>query len=124
MASVKQILSGLSTGFMAALLAGALMSYWVWLEMRIHTWVLCWLVLALFIMISVFFKIKPLIFFILEAIVVVLVLVKSPNIFIYNVRDMFFLNMPFDQIKWLTLTIVAILNIIMLHLLSEQRKKA
>ena len=28
MASVKQILSGLSTGFMAALLAGALMSYW------------------------------------------------------------------------------------------------
>ncbi|MGX7168841.1 hypothetical protein [Facklamia hominis] len=124
MASVKQILSGLSTGFMAALLAGALMSYWVWLEMRIHTWVLCWLVLALFIMISVFFKIKPLIFFILEAIVVVLVLVKSPNIFIYNVRDMFFLNMPFDQIKWLTLTIVAILNIIMLYLLSEQRKKA
>lgn len=124
MASVKQILSGLSTGFMAALLAGALMSYWVWLEMRIHTWVLCWLVLALFIMISVFFKIKPLIFFILEAIVVVLVLVKSPNIFIYNVRDMFFLNMPFDQIKWLTLTIVALLNIIMLYLLSEQRKKA
>lgn len=124
MASVKQILSGLSTGFMAALLAGALMSYWVWLEMRIHTWVLCWLVLALFIMISVFFKIKPLIFFILEAIVVVLVLVKSPNIFIYNVRDMFFLNMPFDQIKWLTLTIVAVLNIIMLYLLSEQRKKA
>lgn len=124
MASVKQILSGLSTGFMAALLAGALMSYWVWLEMRIHTWVLCWLVLALFIMISVFFKIKPLIFFILEAIVVVLVLVKSPNIFIYNVRDMFFLDMPFDQIKWLTLTIVAVLNIIMLYLLSEQRKKA
>ena len=124
MASVKQILSGLSTGFMAALLAGALMSYWVWLEMRIHTWVLCWLVLALFIMISVFFKIKPLIFFILEAIVVVLVLVKSPNIFIYNVRDMLLLNMPFDQIKWLTLTIVAILNIIMLYLLSEQRKKA
>ncbi|MDK7187623.1 hypothetical protein [Facklamia hominis] len=124
MASIKQILSGLSTGFMAALLAGALMSYWVWLEMRIHTWVLCWLVLALFIMISVFFKIKPLLFFILEAVVVVLVLVKSPNIFIYNVRDMFFLNMPFDQIKWLTLTIVAVLNIIMLYLLSDQRKKA
>ena len=124
MASIKQILSGLSTGFMAALLAGALMSYWVWLEMRIHTWVLCWLVLALFIMVSVFFKIKPLLFFILEAVVVVLVLVKSPNIFIYNVRDMFFLNMPFDQIKWLTLTIVAVLNIIMLYLLSEQRKKA
>ncbi|OFL64636.1 hypothetical protein HMPREF2758_03400 [Facklamia sp. HMSC062C11] len=124
MASVKQILSGLSTGFMAALLAGALMSYWVWLEMRIHTWVLCWLILALFIMISVFFKIKPLLFFILEAVIVVLVFVKSPNIFIYNVRDMFFLDMPFDQIKWLTLTIVAVLNIIMLYLLSEQRKKA
>ncbi len=124
MASIKQILSGLSTGFMAALLAGALMSYWVWLEMRIHTWVLCWLVLALFIMVSVFFKIKPLLFFILEAVVVVLVFVKSPNIFIYNVRDMFFLDMPFDQIKWLTLTIVAVLNIIMLYLLSEQRKKA
>lgn len=124
MANIKQILSGLSTGFMAALLAGALMSYWVWLEMRIHTWVLCWLVLALFIMVSVFFKIKPLLFFILEAVVVVLVFVKSPNIFIYNVRDMFFLDMPFDQIKWLTLTIVAVLNIIMLYLLSEQRKKA
>ena len=123
MASVKQILSGLLTGFMAALLAGALMSYWVWLEMRIHTWVLCWLILALFIMISVFFKIKPLLFFILEAVIVVLVFVKSPNIFIYNVRDMFFLNMPFDQIKWLTLAIVAVLNIIMLYLLSDQRKK-
>ena len=113
MFNLKNILSALCSGFIFALVAGALMSYWVWLEMRVHTWVLCWFVVALFIMLALFFKIKPITFFIGEAIALVLMLVKSPNIFYYNVRDMFFMNTPLSTTRLTTIVILVVMTIVM-----------
>ncbi|MGX7108090.1 hypothetical protein [Facklamia miroungae] len=116
------LLSAICSGFIFAILAGGLMSYWVWLEMRVHTWVLCWLVFALFIVLSMLFKIKPITYFIGLISVVVLMIAKSPNIFFYNVRDMFFLDMKFGQIKIITLSIMLMMTVVMIYLWYRERK--
>lgn len=123
MFNLRNILSALCSGFVFALVAGALMSYWVWLEMRVHTWVLCWFVVALFIMLALFFKIKPINFFIGEAVLLILMLVKSPNIFFYNVRDMFFLNTPLSTTRMITIVILVIMTLVMAYLWYVDSKK-
>ncbi|MCR8968576.1 hypothetical protein [Facklamia sp. 7083-14-GEN3] len=118
----NNLLIAICSGFIFALLAGALMSYWVWLEMRVHTWVLCWIVFALFIMVSFLFKIKPITYFVGLISVVTLMLVKSPNIFYYNVRDMFFLDMKIGQIKMITLILIVVMTLLMIYLWLKDRK--
>ncbi|MBG9980266.1 hypothetical protein HZY91_04080 [Facklamia sp. DSM 111018] len=123
MSKFENFVSAICSGFVFALLAGALMSYWVWLEMRVHTWVLCWLVFALFLMVSILFKIKPITFFIGEVLMVVLMFIKSPNIFYYNVRDMFFLETPLSTNRMITLAILAIMTFIMVYLVFRNQKQ-
>lgn len=114
MFKVSNFISALCSGFIFALLAGALVSYWVWLEMRVHTWVICWFVLALFLIIATMFKIKPITFFIGEALVILLMVIKSPNIFFYNVRDMFFLlDMKKSDLQTLTYAIMGVMTVMM-----------
>ncbi|MGF3065930.1 hypothetical protein ACQV2X_06955 [Facklamia sp. P12945] len=116
------LLIAICSGFIFALLASALMSYWVWLEMRVHTWVLCWIVFVLFIMVSFLFKIKPITYFLGLISVVTLMLVKSPNIFYYNVRDMFFLDMKIGQIKMITLILMIVMTLLMIYFWLKDRK--
>lgn len=114
MSKVINYITALCSGFIFALLTGALVSYWVWLEMRVHTWVTCWFVLALFLMIAMMFKIKPITFFIGEALVILLMVIKSPNIFFYNVRDMFFLlDMKKSDLQTLTFAIMGVMTVVM-----------
>lgn len=122
MFKIYNLLSAICTGFIFALLAGALMSYWVWLEMRVHTWVLCWIVFALVIMLSVLFKIKPITYFVGLIGVVILMFIKSPNIFYYNVRDMFFLKMKLAELSTLTLGILGAMTVLMIILWFLDRK--
>lgn len=116
------LLSAICSGFVFALLSGALMSYWVWLEMRVHTWVLCWFIFALFIMISLLFKIKPITYFIGLLGIFALMLIKSPNIFYYNLRDMFFLKLKLSQLSMITIAILVFMTLLMIFLWFRDRK--